>query len=479
LTYTNGSGWDFFSTGDTLNLVHNPSDFNTQAWMMVDDSLMGRSDRTAALEWPLLATSVGGPSGFVSYDLTNAYASDDAIPMFVALPAADPTTNPPADPRPQMPTDLYNGGNQHIMVRSGWDANGPYTPAAGDGGANTTFSFYCANSRIDHEHETCGGFDVLSHGEFITKTRTVFNDYNMMLATAEHSNEAGYGVTPATPCATAGACFESQAALGTDGNGGGQFWHGYQAGTVTLAHAELPGYVAAIVDTTSLYNGSAAAGWGSLSGITAASRSLIYLRGSDQIVYYDRGAGGANSKRVWLTTTGPITVTGQSASWPTRSGKQMAYATSLLPANATLSDAGAYMTNENGDPGTTDWEPYSHLLIDAGDPASTQFLTVLEWGGSSFTKSNTVLVQSSAGQNFDGALVGGSLVMFMRSWTATFSTVTYPASGATTQYVSDLTPNTTYSITGAGAPATATTDTAGVLTFTAAGSGNITVAAAQ
>jgi hypothetical protein len=66
--------------------------------------------------------------------------------------------------------------------------------------------------------------------------------------------------------------------------------------------------------------------------------------------------------------------------------------------------------------------------------------------------------------------------MFMRTWPASFTGVVYPASGATTQYVLDLTPNTTYSITGAGAPATATTDTAGVLTFSAAGTGSITVA---
>ncbi|HEX3967563.1 MAG TPA: hypothetical protein VHW70_06330, partial [Edaphobacter sp.] len=337
------------------------------------------------------------------------------------------------------------------------------------------FSYYCANSRIDHEHETCGGFDVLSDGEYITKTRTVFNDYNMMLATAEHSNEAGYGDDSGNSSCNSVNCFEWQAVLGSDGSGGGQLWHGFQAGSATLAHAELPAYVATVVDTTGLYNGSSWEGWGSIKGVTAASRSLIYLRGSNQIVYYDRGAGDANSKRLWMTTTGPITIASNTVSWPTRSGKQEAYLTSLLPANARISDAGAYMTNENGNPGTSDWEPYSHVLIDAGTPASTQFLTVLEWGGSSFVKSNSVLVQSTAGQNFDGALVGSTLMMFMRSWPAAFTTVTYPASGATTQYLSDLTPNTTYSVSGVGAPATATTDNAGVLTFTAAGTGNITV----
>ena len=170
----------------------------------------------------------------------------------------------PADPRVQLPTDLYNGGNQHILVRSGWDPTLPFSASEADGGTNTTFSYYCSNSANDHEHETCGGFDVLSQGEYITKTRTVFNDYNMMLATAEHSNEAGYGDHPTAACAVAGTCFEWQAALGSDGKGGGQFWHGYQAGPVTVAHAELPGYVAAIVDTTNLYNASSAVGWGDM-----------------------------------------------------------------------------------------------------------------------------------------------------------------------------------------------------------------------
>ncbi|HEY5381893.1 MAG TPA: putative Ig domain-containing protein, partial [Acidobacteriaceae bacterium] len=316
--YTPQPRMAFISTGDTLNLFRAPSDFNAEAWMMVGDSETGRSDRTAALEWPLLSTSVGGMSSFYA-NLGNGYGSDNAIPLFVALPAGDPTAMPPADPRPSLPTDLFNGGNQHILARSGWDTNGTESASWGNGGNNTLFSLECQNTRIDHEHETCGGFDVLSNGEYITKMRTVFNDYNMMLATAEHSNEAGYGVdSNPTPCALVGGCFEWQSVLGSDGSGGGQLWHGYQAGSATLEHAELPGYVAAIVDTTNLYNGSSAAGWGGIRGITAASRSLIYLRGSNQIVYYDRGAGAANSKRLWATTTGPITIAGQIASWPTR-----------------------------------------------------------------------------------------------------------------------------------------------------------------
>ena len=100
----------------------------------------------------------------------------------------------------------------------------------------------------------------------------------------------------------------------------------------------------------------------------------------------------------------------------------------------------------------------------------------MQWGESSFTPSAATLVQSTGGNNFDGAVLGSSVVMFMRAWPATFTGVTYPASGGTTQYVSDLTPNATYSVTGAGTPSSVTADAAGVLVFSASGTGNISIA---
>jgi hypothetical protein len=56
-----------------------------------------------------------------------------------------------------------------------------------------------------------------------------------------------------------------------------------------------------------------------------------------------------------------------------------------------------------------------------------------------------------------------------------FDFTTFPASGATTVYVADLAPNTTYGITADGAPTTGVTDTAGVLVFNVAGTGDVTV----
>jgi hypothetical protein len=176
-----------------------------------------------------------------------------------------------------------------------------------------------------------------------------------------------------------------------------------------------------------------------------------------------------------MIATGSPTINGNTATWSTRSKKQKAYFTTLLPAGAALINNGLPCPKCSVDQ-VADWEPYAQLEVNAsGNPLSTQFLTVLEWSTPGLTQSPTTLVQSTAGQNFDGALIGSSLVMFLRNWPAILTSVTYPASGATTDYISDLRPNTTYAISGAGAPASATTDTAGVLTFVAAGTGNITI----
>jgi hypothetical protein len=324
-----------------------------------------------------------------------------------------------------------------------------------------------------HEHEYCGRFDIFSKGEYITKGQIVFDDdYNGAMADSTNSNLASYLNNPSsTQCSASNGCYVWQSA-----QFGGDF-DGAQAGPVTLNHSEVPGHVAFNADLANVYNGSAQSSHvSSYSGVDAASRSLVYLRGTNQVAYYDRGSttGNAWDKALYLISTGPLKISGNTASWTTRSAGQRAYLTSLLPSGASLADIGL-------DPLASpyqlanDWEPYSRVKIDAGNTASTRFLTVLEWGSAAASKSTTTLIQSTSGQNFDGALVGSSLVMFMRTWPATFTNVTYPASGATTHYISDLTPNTSYSISGTGAPPSASTDTAGVLTFTAAGTGNITI----
>jgi hypothetical protein len=68
--------------------------------------------------------------------------------------------------------------------------------------------------------------------------------------------------------------------------------------------------------------------------------------------------------------------------------------------------------------------------------------------------------------------------MFKRTLADVFSSTTYAASGATKHYVTGLAANRIYSISATGAPTSAATDPAGLLTFSATGTGNVTVSTA-
>ena len=109
--------FNYWTTGDSNVYYRFPSDYISLASMMTYDSYLGKTDRMQALEWPILNVAFGGPAGSIGEctdhcgfvpELDNDYARGVAMDLFIALPAADPTTNPPSDPRPGLPSDLYN-----------------------------------------------------------------------------------------------------------------------------------------------------------------------------------------------------------------------------------------------------------------------------------------------------------------------------------------------------------------------------------
>jgi hypothetical protein len=461
---SNSGAFNYWTTGDSNSYVRYPSDYATLSATITADSYSGGTDRQQALLWPILNTAFGGPTGneagcrsycgFIS-ELSNDYGNGVAVDLFISLPAGDPTSTLPPDPRPGLPPDLYSGNNQHILARTGWTNN------------DVGFSYYCPPALIDHEHAFCGRFDIFSRGEYITKGRTEFTDYNNAMSTAPQSNLAAIINMTGSSCNSSN-CLVYDACLS-----GGQVWHGEQAGFADVLHAELPSYVAALVDTTNFYNTSSVEAFPGYNDVAHASRSLVYLRGTNQVVYYDRAdTGHAASKSVHLVTTGAVSITSNTATWLTRSGQQRAFVTSLLPETAVVSDAGLAA---GGSDQQDDWEPYSTVMIDGGSPTTARFLTVLEFGAAALKKSTTRRVQSTNGTSFDGALVGTSLVMFKSNWSDSLQTVTYPASGATRHYVADLRPNHAYSVTKDGATASVNSDTAGVVVFDALGTGNVSV----
>ena len=113
----------YLHTGDAKHYYASPLDYLTETGMLVFDTYTGRTDRTNALLWPVLNAAFGGPAGtsggcntYCGFDYSISSDNADSLnpDLFIALAAVDPGTLTPTDPRPSMPTDLYNGSfNQH------------------------------------------------------------------------------------------------------------------------------------------------------------------------------------------------------------------------------------------------------------------------------------------------------------------------------------------------------------------------------
>jgi hypothetical protein len=556
-------GYNFLATGDSNTYVRSPNDMTTEANLWMLDSYSGRTDRTNAEWWLAVNTAFGGPSGTsggcTSYcgfnsSLGNAFGDDLPIPLMIATATNDLTVSPPSDPGAGYPTDVFNPSyNQHQELRSGYSA-----------ASDTIVSVYGNNSHINHEYNLQGDFDVYSNGEYISKGRTVFDNYNTVMAQPILRNGATYTnyLSSGTGCPFPDSFYYAPSVYG------GQWIQEQQQVPYTAAtHSEQTAYSFFSQSTAGSYNGCFDSGTTpDYLDVTSATRDILYLRAANQVLYYDRSVTGHSAdKSVFQNTTGAPTLTSGVAHWLTRSGNQKANFTSLLPASPTVSTqkllnytvtSAPYSNLQNGttmqltctgyfadgtnssvttaphtlytvdDPSiitvsstglitavgtgtsnvycsaygensygavtvisgsssgtwsntsdqtqTGDPEPYDQIQVDAGNSTGTQFLNTLEWGSSSYTPTTTSLVQSTAGQGFDCAKIGTALGCFQRT-PATFTGTTMAASGTTTVYVADTTPNTNYSITGAGTPSSATSDNAGVLTFAAAGTGNITV----
>jgi hypothetical protein len=482
----NQPAFGFFNTGDANQVQRWPNDFQAEVAALTDDSIRGRTDRSNAILWLAFNTALGGPRGnkgsctpnyYCGFDtgMTSHFSNNLIWDLMISQPAGDPTGGAlPADPRPSLPPDTFQGGfTQHVEVHSG--------TGTGWGGYESTFNFYCINSSTDHEHSPCGRYDIVSsiggHDEYITHGRSDFADYSYLGTTALNSNIPQIFNATASECSTGTVYANLQAH-------GGQWWYAQQqTAPIHIAHAELPAYVATDVDDTGMYNSNRGGPCAGANDVTEASRTLIYLRKTRQVITFDRTATGKARQKVnTLVTSGNPTVTGNYASWTTPSGNQKAYFTSLLPGG--VNPSGVHLTSANDKyveggslcEGNGYCEPFvnGRITVDAGMTTSANFLSVLEWGSSKLTRSTTSLVQSSSGESFDGAVVGSSLVLFMRAQRS-FTGMTYPASGATTHYIANLAPNAEYNVSGPGAPSSVTADNAGVVTFAASGTGSIAV----
>lgn len=110
----------------------------------------------------------------------------------------------------------------------------------------------------------------------------------------------------------------------------------------------------------------------------------------------------------------------------------------------------------------------------ASQSTSQRFLLHFEAQTHGVTRTKATLVQSTSGTSFDCGKSDAMMVCFKRNLSDTFSGTIVPASGATQIFLNNLTPGSSYSLSGA-TPSSCTADSAGVCGFAAPGTGDVTV----
>jgi hypothetical protein len=357
-----------------------------------------------------------------------------------------------------LPVDFENlsskGGFYRYYGRNNWTATA------------TQFQFGCNTSWQDHGMPACGRIDYLRKGEPLTTALGGTSNSDSAAQGPQHQNIPGYQWNPSFNCANASVddtiCVQGGMADSAWGNGS----------NIVLAHSSNSGYYYAATDASSAYQVTFNENkWGPASAnVILSQREVLWLK-PDQIFVYDRAntKSSASFKTFYLDLQTAPSVIGNQAIMTSQKGQKL-FVTVLLPSSTFLSVSPLDTKHEPGAPVTT-------LLTSKGGTASvSRMLHVIE-GKDSGPASMTTLVQSSAGTKYDGGIVGDTLVMFKRTLSDPFSSTTYAASGATKHYIAGLVPERIYSISATGAPASATTDSGGLLTFGAKGSGNVTITA--
>jgi N-acetylneuraminic acid mutarotase len=473
-----GQAWGYFSYGDIQRLYFEDID------MFSYNALLDREKGdTASLQrayWAEANLPWGGTTHY--YDRAGVWATAASGNGWELAPIAtflvnDPSLNPIAAPDPRatvLPLDYSNGQQWRTIYRSDFTANASIA------------TWLCGYQIIDHQNGNCGKVDFYRKGEWLLKAKDGYSGNYF-------ANKPMYADTMGV--------VNNLAAFSAGGPGGvdyaswqqgGQLTHGNEGypsdpnpaslgpGDLAIPNATWsissgPAYLFAQADATPLYNTywdqGVQANWAIWNN--HVSRSMLYAN-KDLMAIYDREetTGHNTAKQEWWGFTYAPTISGNTLSVTSTANGQKMWLDTVLPASGVT-----YSTITSWDNDTwADKDPVVAIVnVSAGTPQTTRFLHVMQATDSGGSRIAPTLVQSTAGEPYDGAVVGTSLMLFKHTMSDTVSGVTYPASGATTHYVSGLTANTSYSITGTGTPSSATTDNAGVLMFSAAGTGSIAI----
>jgi hypothetical protein len=411
------------------------------------ENVLGQDGNDAGNWTRLIGLPWGGP--FVS----------EAILDFLSL---DPTAAAPTDPRPTFQLDFIAPASARILARSSWSS-----------GSDSFLTTRCNWANIDHQVGDCGQFEFYRKGEWLLKAWIGQPSYGLDSSNSISVFKNMLGLQNGTVDET-GTPYEDIPTYGGQWIWGENGIDAASAEDPSHLVSSGPGYIYFYADATNMYNSLGGSLVSSQNQVVAAQRSLLWSK-PDLVFIYDRVTSStAGLFKNFNLVTPQAASTAATTAMITSAGGQILFATALLPASVKITTQSVNWGPGHGQ-AITQTNSTRIIFTATGAPSDTRFLNVLQAKDGASPQTAPTLVRSSSGTNFEGAVLGTTLALFKKTASDALTTMTYPASGARMHYVSELTPNTTYSLSGAGVPASAATDSAGVLTFAASGTGSITI----
>jgi hypothetical protein len=399
-----------------------------------DSIAAGDNARAQLAAWVAVNTAPGGAASLADR-VRNVDNLRDAILYFIII---DPAAAPIADPRALMPTAHFAPGLGTLLARTDWTANARW------------FQMRIGWQSVDHQHADGNDFGFYRKGEWLTKEQMGYDSSTTDIEASDAHNTVSVlnnGPTDHTDWRLELQQRGSQFPFVNDGDG------------QMAAHSVGSDYVTATGIATPLYNSMYESSSVQIEDVSHVSRSIVWLQ-PDVLVIYDRAETktAGRFKRVWLHYANQPTVSGNVITARTPNGQQL-FVTSLL--------GGIIAADQPNEPDLADGEPMHWRTKTESTDQKARFLHILEGADSGAARTVPTLVQSTT---HDGALVGGTVVMFPKDLGATSAAWSDPPN-ATRHLVTGLQPNTKYDVAVSGSaisvqPGTHnTTDDAGVLAF--------------
>jgi hypothetical protein len=354
----------------------------------------GKSRELSQVLWIQKNLPTGGPA-----QLTERVRRAEPMAAVLAFMLFGPSSGAALDPRAQFPLTYVARGPGHVFSRTGWNKNASF------------LHVHAGFSGLDHQHADAGNFGWWRKGEWLTKEYTGGEEGDRL--TSVH-NAVLVQNTP-----TSGVPQEARPFADA-----GSQWFGWAAGDAKIvARSSMKGYAYVLADTTSAYN---APTLGALN-VDHVSRSVVWLK-PDVLVLYDRVETKQSTgfKRLSLNLPGAGSKQQTRVSANTPAGQRL-FVDVVVPQAAQIGVAPIS--------GDTRLMTHRMTVTPAAKASSQRFLTVLQGRDTGQAASAVKRVSTSDG-DFDGVVVGDSVVFFPKVVSATGKeTLSYTLSGSVNRHV--------------------------------------------